>query len=103
MKFGLSNEQYGILDRLLFKPLTQKSAQVYVFGSRARGQHHPFSDIDVLYIESKDFPVSDAELASIKETLEESNLTIKVDLVNDQHLAPSFRPSVERDRVLVNE
>lgn len=48
MKFSLSDSQFQILEQLLITPLKNKKVLVYIFGSRVRGNPHPFSDIDVL-------------------------------------------------------
>lgn len=102
MNFGLSPDQYDLLKRLVFAPLLERHAQVYVFGSRARGTHHPYSDIDILFIEDPNFPISSQDLAAIREAAEDSNLPIKVELVNNSYLAASYRESVERDKVPVS-
>lgn len=102
MKFGLSDQQYEILNQLVIQPLKQRQATVYVFGSRAREKFHPFSDIDLLYIEDSSHPkISDADLSKIKEDVENSNLVIKVDLVNEVELADSYRDTAMKDRKLL--
>jgi predicted nucleotidyltransferase len=93
-RFGLEERHWFLVDTLLVKPLLQRGCRVYVFGSRARGDHQRFSDLDVL-IEGT---VTAEMLRSIKDALEESNLPIKVDLVRAGDLADSYRTSVERDR-----
>lgn len=72
MTFGLTQAQYQILEELLIKPLQRNKAEVYVFGSRARGTQHPFSDIDILYKEGNGNEVAESEIGQIKEALEES-------------------------------
>ena len=99
MIFGLSEDQFKILNTILIQPLKQKKAKVYIFGSRARGKFHPYSDVDVLFEEAPDSLISSEELASIKEELEESRLTVKVDVVNFKNLAQSFLNSVLSERV----
>lgn len=101
MKFGLSDIQYEILKRFVIDPLKANKAQVYIFGSRARGQHHPFSDIDLLYVESPNQSIPLSEIAKMTEDVENSNLTIKVGLVNAASLAKSYRESVEQDKILL--
>lgn len=101
MKFGLTPTQYQLLQNLLIDPLQKNKAKVYVFGSRARGTQHPFSDIDILYEENPEYPIEDDKISLIKEALEDSNLPFKVDLVNAKYLAASYRPSVEKDRIIV--
>lgn len=97
MKFGLTDEQYKILETILIKPLQSRQAELFVFGSRARGNHHPYSDIDIMYKENPESSISDSFVGQIKENLENSNLPIKVDLVSDKDLAKSYRDSVEKD------
>lgn len=101
MKFGLPEEQFAILNEILIQPLKKHKATVYIFGSRATGKAHPFSDVDVLFEESADSLISAAELSKIKEELEESGLTVKIDLVNSKDLAKSFVEAVQRERVEV--
>ncbi len=101
MKFGLSEEQYSLLNHLVIKPLQSRGADVYIFGSRARGQHHPFSDIDLLYQEAPDKKISMADIAKMKEDAENSNLPIKVDLVSATSLAQSYRQSVDESKILI--
>ncbi len=101
MKFGLSDNQYLILEELVIRPLLSKKARVFVFGSRARKTNHAFSDIDILIKETPEQPIESFFLAKIKEDIENSNLVIKVDLVRDQELAHSYRPFVEKDLIEV--
>jgi len=97
MTFGLTSSDYQILQTLLLEPLKKHHALVWVFGSRARGDHKEFSDIDILFDDSRN-PISPSLLFKIKDSLEESNITIKVDLVNLKDLAKSYKDSVFRDR-----
>jgi predicted nucleotidyltransferase len=101
MKFGLSKDQYILLDELLIKPLKSKNASVYVFGSRARGNFHPFSDIDILFVEDKQNIISPSELSRIKENLEDSKLEIKVDLVRIEDLAKSYLATANKDKIRI--
>lgn len=100
MKFGLNDQQYQQLLDIVINPLKKLKITVYIFGSRVTGKHHPFSDIDILYVipEGENF---NSEIYLIKENIEESNFPIKVDLVNDAELAKSYRDSVINTRVLV--
>jgi len=56
-----------------------EKVKVYLFGSRARGDNTPFSDVDIGFLASRD--ISD-KLTILKEILEESNFPYKVDLVD---------------------
>jgi len=95
--FGLSNSQFDLLKKLVIDPIKGLGGKVLIFGSRARGDHHPFSDIDVLF--SLPHEVSPSALGKIKEDAEESQLAIKVDLVEVNQLAQSYVQNVMQERV----
>lgn len=95
MSYGLTDDEFALLDRLALQPLISAGAKVYIFGSRARGQHRKFSDVDLLVESTNDLT---RLIAAITEALEESNFPLKVDLVPSQDLASSYRESVWRDR-----
>ncbi|MFN7905548.1 MAG: nucleotidyltransferase family protein [Pseudobdellovibrionaceae bacterium] len=99
MKFGLQDRDFEILKQLLISPLKSKHAKLFVFGSRARNKHHPFSDLDLFYVEDDRNPISSIEISNIRENLENSNLPIKIDLVNWVDLAESYKPSADHDKI----
>jgi predicted nucleotidyltransferase len=81
--FGLSEPNLKLLEAILTSSLKSKSAvQIYVFGSRASGTQKKYSDID-LWIDSAS-PISTAEITTIRELIENSDLPIKVDLVSNE-------------------
>ena len=94
MKYGMTTEQYSLLEQLVIQPLKNFGAQVFIFGSRATGKHHAHSDVDLLYKFplAKDLPPG--FLSRIKENAEESRFPFVVELVNDSDLVASYRPSV---------
>ena len=69
-----------------------------ILGSRARGDHWPFSDLDILVQGSSNSSL----LSSIAEKLEESNLPFRVDLVGEGDLADAYKVNVERDKVQIS-
>jgi predicted nucleotidyltransferase len=100
MKFGLEDRHFQLIQTILIEPLKAKGAKVWIFGSRARGKHHRFSDLDVLF-ESGSTPIETGEIGAINEALEDSALPIKVDIVDIRFLAESYRHSALSDRVEV--
>lgn len=94
-RFGLASRHWELISQLVIAPLHRHNCNVYVFGSRARGDFRPFSDLDLLVEGSVD-PLA---LSEIREDLEESNLPIKVDLVHIDDLAESYRAGILHDRV----
>jgi predicted nucleotidyltransferase len=78
--------------------------KVYVFGSFARGELAPDSDIDILVeLKPRDQrPHLGFKWFGLWDELEEI-LGRKVDLVSESALSPYVRPHVERDLVLLYE
>ena len=84
----------GIVRRVL----GHTPADVYLFGSWARGAQRLTSDIDVA-IESAE-PLPRALLASLREALEESTVPNRVDVVDLAETDAAFRDRVRREGVL---
>ena len=100
MRFGLSDSQCAFIIEHVVEPLERLGARVWCFGSRARGDYRPSSDLDLLVESSEDLR---AKLFEISEGLVESNFPYKVDLVEEKNLAKSYRAQVERERVLFSK
>ena len=96
MNYGLSDQELSFLEQLVLIPLKNSGARVFLFGSRARGTHHKYSDLDILVASEIDLSrlVND-----ILERLEQSNFPYKVDIVEDRLLSSNYRPGVERDLI----
>ena len=100
MIFGLSKEQNILLSKAVIEPLKDMGFQVYIFGSRTSGKHHPFSDIDILFEGNSSQDLKN-KINAIKEQMQESNFPFKVDLVYLPDLAESYKASVLKNRVLL--
>lgn len=100
MSFGLTSKDFNILLELAIHPLQKHGAKVWVFGSRARGDHKPFSDIDLMYKITTDLPLG--LIYDITTNLEDSDLTIKVDLVNQDEIAQSYIEDALLERLEIN-
>ena len=81
--------------KLLLGILSKYPYRFYVYGSRVKGCSRRYSDIDICYFED----IPSLELHEIKESLDESNLTIKVDLVAVAELSKEFFKAIEKDLV----
>lgn len=99
MKFGLETRHWKILERLVLQPIKENKARTYVFGSRARGDHKPFSDLDILVETQHPLPLS--FLNTIKAAIEDSDFPIKVDIVDLAEMPKSYLQAVLRERVPV--
>ncbi len=96
MKFGLSEPQFQYIQETVVAPLKNKGASIWIFGSRARGDHTEFSDLDFM-VESKE-DISTL-VSNIQETLENGNFPYKVDIVQSKDFAESYRENFEKDKV----
>lgn len=81
--------------KLLLEILSRYPYYFYVYGSRVKGCSKRYSDIDICYFD--DIPRD--KVYEIIEALEESNITIKVDLVAISDLSKEFFKMIEKDLV----
>jgi type I restriction enzyme S subunit len=73
--------------------------EVWAFGSRAKGQPKPYSDLDLAIISDARLPLNVS--AGLADAFSESDLPWRVDLVDWATTSPSFRKIIERDKVVV--
>jgi predicted nucleotidyltransferase len=71
--------------------------QAWIFGSRATGRARPYSDLDVLI--SQPPLLGWRERAELVDAFEASNLPFKVDVVEEQRLAPGMAARVLAERL----
>lgn len=74
-----------------------EAADLILFGSRARGDAHRWSDIDVGVRPRRPLPAG--LLAETRSALEESSLLLNVDLVDLEDAGPVLRAAIEREGV----
>lgn len=110
---GLSEELSGCMDSLdnsrieLFSQVQRSLAgtaitKAWVFGSFARGEETPESDLDLLVDYDKDAHVSLLDLVRYKLKLEES-INREVDLIPNGSLKPFAVESANKDKYLIYE
>lgn len=81
---------------------TQPVLKAWIFGSYARGEQTPESDIDILILPDKSQHFSLFTLSEMYEDLKEL-LNHEVDLITDGGLMPFARESADRDKILIYE
>ncbi len=81
---------------------TQPVLKVWLFGSFARGEQTPESDVDILIVPDRSQHFSLFTLSGMYEDLKEL-LGREVDLITDRGLMPFARESAERDKILIYE
>lgn len=83
------------------RPVLEKYEVRYagIFGSHARGDARPDSDVDIL-VSLGDKPISVWDFVGFKEELAE-RLQKPVDLISDKAIVPYFRDYVYRDLKII--
>jgi hypothetical protein len=81
---------------------TQPVLKAWLFGSYARGEEKPWSDMDILVQYDRNQPIGLLKIASMQLDLEDL-LGREVDLVEDGTLRPWAVESVNNDRRLIYE
>ena len=90
-KIQIEQKDSTILQKILIK----YPYKFYVYGSRARGYASKYSDIDILCKEK----IKSEDLVDIKTQLEESSITIKVDVIDAGNCSEEFISSIEQDLI----
>ena len=73
--------------------------RVAAFGSRVQGTPRQFSDLDLIVLDNES--VAPDVLSDLRYALAESDLSIRVDVVEWAALSPSFRRAIERTPVAI--
>ena len=81
---------------------TQPVLKAWLFGSFARGEERPDSDVDIMVTLDQNAQVGLFQLSGMHLDLQDL-LHTRVDLVTDKGLLPFARESVERDKKLIYE
>lgn len=89
----------AIVSDILFAHVPK--CDVWVFGSRVRGRTKPASDLDLAIVCEKS--IDSQVLGVLADVFSESDLPIKVDLVDLNRVDESFRKIIEAQRVLLQE
>lgn len=96
MKFGLDNDQYRYMTKHVVAPLQEQGARVFCYGSRARGDHQPYSDLDIMVESSLDLSTL---VSFLQEQVTNSNFPYKVDLVEYRDFADSYKAGYQKDKL----
>ena len=86
--------------KIVFQFIPKDSARVYLYGSWARGEERPSSDIDIGISPLKKF--SPRLLSDLSEALEESSIPYRVEIVNLKETSEAFLKRVMKEGILWN-
>lgn len=92
----------NIIDKINGYLSTQPIERAWVFGSFARGEEKPDSDIDIMVVYDRSRPIGLMKIAGMYLDLKEL-LGREVDLIEEGTLRPWAEESVNRDKKLIYE
>ena len=75
-------------------------AEVWAYGSRVNGDGHDASDLDLVVRQPNDLKQPTHELGETREALSESNIPIRVDIVDWARIPSSFQREIEQAYVV---
>ncbi|MDT8447765.1 MAG: nucleotidyltransferase domain-containing protein [bacterium] len=97
-KIDLKPEHLKLLLGLLRQHLPH--VEIWAYGSRVKGTARPSSDLDLVAFAQ---PEQAAQVARLKEELEESNLPFRVDLFLWDEVPETFKTNIEQGHVILTE
>ena len=78
-------------------------AEIWAYGSRVNGSGHAASDLDLVLRNPQNLQEETTALSELKEAFTESNLPIRVDIMDWARIPTSFHREIERAHVVVQE
>jgi len=76
-------------------------AEVWVYGSRANGQSHLGSDLDLVLRNPLELGKPNENWTELKESLRESNLPFLVDVFDWAQIPKTFQQEIERQHISI--
>lgn len=93
----LDSRDRSAIEGLLSPWLKKSHARLLLFGSRARGEAGRSSDIDLALAAGA--PIPPEEMAVLRESLEESRVPFRIDLVDCSTAPAALRQAIEREGI----
>ena len=100
-RLDLRPQDLALLSALLKQHLPQ--TEVWAYGSRVNGDGHEASDVDLVVRQPEDLMTKTTGLDELKDALVESDLPIRVDVIDWARIPESFRREIERGYVVIQD
>lgn len=94
MTLHLSKNDQEIINTILQK--YRNNFEFFAFGSRVKGNHKKYSDLDLAVIDLKK-----TGLTKLQNEFEDSNLSITVDIVDLDTISEDFKKLIEDERIAI--
>ena len=98
-RLDMRPQHLALLRELLQQHLPH--AEVWAYGSRVNGNGHEASDLDLVVRQPADLKQETPQLGEMREAFIESNLPIRVEVVDWARLPASFHREIEQGYVVV--
>ena len=98
-RLDMQPQHLALLHELLRQHLPH--AEVWAYGSRVNGDGHEASDLDLVVRQPAGLKQETPQLEEVREALVESDLPIRVDIVDWARIPASFQREIERAYVVV--
>lgn len=98
-RLDLRPQHLALVRQLLQQHLP--TAEVWAYGSRVNGNGHEASDLDLVVRNPADLKQETVQLGEMREALVESNLPIRVEIVDWARVPISFHQEIEQAYVVV--
>lgn len=92
-------KEQGLIVKLL--SVLFPGSKIYLFGSRARGTHKVFSDIDLAIDAGR--PLSSLDLARARNIIEALNIPQPIDIVDINNIPEEMREIIFKEGILWNQ
>ncbi len=96
----MSEDFVNIIKEIVLKKVPLDHYAVFLFGSRAVGNAHQMSDIDIGFLGETDFPIM--LKAEIEEDIEECIVPFHVDLIDFNQVDSNFREEALKKIIVWN-
>jgi len=94
----MENKYLEEVKKIVLDFLKDENVKIFLFGSRARDDFSPSSDVDIGIIPKDKF--NKIKLTLLKEYLENSNVPYKVEIVDFSNLSDSFKEEALKDAII---
>ena len=93
----LNPQDRSVIERIVAPWLAREGAILKLFGSRARSDARRVSDIDLALVAKQ--PIAAADMAALREALEESQVPFRIDLVDYASAPTRLRAAIDREGI----
>ena len=96
----VNNDYLNIIKQIVLKNVPLDEFAVFLFGSRAAGNAHQMSDIDIGFLGSTNLPLMIK--AEIEIEIDESIVPFRVDLIDFYQVDPDFKKEALKSTIVWN-